>query len=524
MKINDKITYDAITKKASIMRDGDYLYLAGELGLTDRDLYEPIRVYRPESEVLKAYDRFKELTRLPVTCEHPQSFLDLGIEDSYSMGEGNNPELFKNNQTRYLNCDIVLKGSVLDEYNKGTRELSCGWEGEFEPVENKLLGYEYIQRFKDINHIALVNAGRCGKECKVADKKMVKDNLPNNKQEAIDYIKAILRNKPHGNLGLDNLMYLGEQMQKDVEYLVKKFNISQNEVKDSIKDFEPHHPVKEVEYKKYYITVYSKISYSLDKTIYYFDISTKPDKYGASKSFVSTSESKKYNSIDEALSDAKQKIDTLPKRTSLRDSIKDNKEEKMIKDEAVLANPATEEGVNEPKEKHLELTIENAIELLIFAGIDEETAKTKAGEYFQQAEAKEPVQKLDEDVSEAKEDLKEKEEKKETKDSLVTDAIINDAIEKGKAIGRAEAVKRFSTVIPVIKSGDFKLGDLQDKTACEIKSMYIKKVMNEDIAVTDSALDKVFEIAIKSKKLDEINVTNSVSDLVSEIEKINRGK
>lgn len=442
MLIKDIISYDELTKKACIMRDGEYLYLAGELGITNRDTYEPIRVYRPAEEVQKAYDRFNELSRLPVTCDHPEQFLDLTVEDSYVMGEAKNVEIKKNNQITTLNCDIVLKGNVLNEYKKGIRELSCGWEGEFEEAEVGK-GYEFIQRFKDINHIALVNAGRCGKECKVEDKMKVVDNEADNYRRKNTILMLIRGHK--GAIG-----------------------VGQSQLKNNL---------------------------NLDK------------------------EEKKI--IQTNIEERKKIIEKLQKEL---DSIKDNKGGNMLKDqETVPVAPANEVGENEPQEKHLELTLENAVQLLIFAGLDEQTANTKAQEFFNKAENSELNK--DEDIAEAKEELKEEEKKEETKDAkAVNDALINDAFEKGKLAGRSEAVKRYATVMPVIKSGEFKLADVQGKTACQIKSMYIKKVLNEEIKDNDPALDKIFDIAIKSKKLDEVNIIdNNKSSLVAEIEKINLG-
>jgi hypothetical protein len=592
MIINDKIIYDAITKKATIMRDGEYLYLAGEIGISGRDTYEPIRVHRPAEEVQKAYDRFNELNRLPVTCDHPEQFLDLTIEDNYSMGEGINPSYEKINDKNLLNCVIILKGNVLDEYNKGLRELSCGWEGEFVEAE-KGSGYEYIQIFKDINHIALVNSGRCGKECKVADKKTIKDakyevtiagqvktngesysvskhsRSENYKIDASDIEEAIKKakaefKKKHEDINEESIKVIhkdkiSDKTIKDAKWEVivtmnginfydevieadsenKARNIAQIEIMKGLKgdDKEEYLDASRNNNVNFKIKKISDSNKTLTREI-------KIINYVSGEGDSAIYEVEMFKAITPVTAGAEQgvwlkmaitKKQILEiKRTDgcvitgkFKDSIKDsknNKGVKMVRDEEVTVAPANEVGVNEPKAEHLELTIENAIELLIFAGLDEETAKTKAGEYFEQAKSKEPVEKLDEDIAEAKEDLKEEEEeKKETTDKSVVDALVADALEKGKVIGRAEAVKRFTTVMPVIKSGDFKLNDLNGKTACQIKSMYIKKVMGEVIKDNDPALDKVFEIAIKSKRLDEINDTRESSSLVSEIEKINNG-
>lgn len=152
------------------MRDGEYLYLAGELGLPNRDALEPIKVYRPKEEVEKAFKRFNELGKLPVTDNHPENFLDLKMEDSYQGGVAEKPALSDKDGYKVIDCSITLNDKLFDVYNSGIKELSCGWDGEFEPVEPGK-GYEFIQRFIDINHVALVASGRAGNVCRIADRK-----------------------------------------------------------------------------------------------------------------------------------------------------------------------------------------------------------------------------------------------------------------------------------------------------------------------------------------------------------------
>ena len=69
MKFNDKGHFDPTTKTAIIMRDGVYTYLAGEFpgALTqDADPEQKLRVYRSPESVKAAYERFKELGKIPV--------------------------------------------------------------------------------------------------------------------------------------------------------------------------------------------------------------------------------------------------------------------------------------------------------------------------------------------------------------------------------------------------------------------------------------------------------------------------
>lgn len=167
MEINDKIILDKATKTAIIMRDGIYMYLAREVGDNSRPASDIVKVYRDEKEIKKAKARFEELQRLPITINHPLKFLDLKDEESYSKGSAT--DCFKKDVDSYktLGCKLNLNDETFELYEKGIRELSCGWVGSFVKVDNE--DYEYIQEFEDFNHIALLPDGRGGSLCSIID-------------------------------------------------------------------------------------------------------------------------------------------------------------------------------------------------------------------------------------------------------------------------------------------------------------------------------------------------------------------
>jgi hypothetical protein len=155
-------------KHATVMRDGVYYYLPVEIGVKDRDPNIPIPCIRPYTEVIKAAEKFAEYGKLPITVRHPDKFLNLHDSASYSNGEAEKPLLNTNSNYTVIDCIFNLKGQALKDYDSGTRQLSCGWEGDFEKSEPGS-PYEFIQRFKDINHIAIVPTGRAGEICKIND-------------------------------------------------------------------------------------------------------------------------------------------------------------------------------------------------------------------------------------------------------------------------------------------------------------------------------------------------------------------
>lgn len=171
IRFSDAVRVDKETKKAMIMRDGVYVYLAGEIGASEFPPAKRLIVYRPASEVKKAYERFKQLVKVPVIYNHPDGELDLSKPSAYKQGFGVSPVMTHDDGgNTNIACTLELKGDALKAYRDGgVREISCGWSGTYEKSLDER--YDYIQRFTDFNHIALVPEGRCGNVCSVQDKK-----------------------------------------------------------------------------------------------------------------------------------------------------------------------------------------------------------------------------------------------------------------------------------------------------------------------------------------------------------------
>lgn len=172
--------FDSETKTALIMRDGVYTYLAMEfpslVGIgadKENNPFAKLRVYRSKDSVKAAYERFKELGKIPVVFNHPEKDLD---RNDFSQGYGYAPELIDEGANLAIKCKLELNADSLEAYKDGIREISCGWSGDFvEPsAEDKKL-YDLEQTFSDFNHIALVSEGRCGSLCSIKDSKANKE-------------------------------------------------------------------------------------------------------------------------------------------------------------------------------------------------------------------------------------------------------------------------------------------------------------------------------------------------------------
>ncbi len=167
MEIQDQVIFDSLTKTAKIMRDGIYSYLASEVGDNSRSPSDIVKVNRDKKEVEKAYKRFLELQRLPLTIHHPENFVNLNDENSFKEGVASEPFLSQVASFTTLDCKIAMNDTASELYHKGIRQLSCGWTGNFKKVEGK--EYDYEQEFVDFNHIAILPDGRAGSLCSIID-------------------------------------------------------------------------------------------------------------------------------------------------------------------------------------------------------------------------------------------------------------------------------------------------------------------------------------------------------------------
>ena len=134
-----------------------------------------IPVSRPISALKNCYKQFADL---PVTLRHPD---DDAITPENAKGltvgvTGSSPRFVEKDGLGYIYCDII----VYDEESQQKieegeyTELSAGYETAFRNkrgVTEFGRPYEAEQFLLSPNHVALVEQGRCGSDCKVCDGK-----------------------------------------------------------------------------------------------------------------------------------------------------------------------------------------------------------------------------------------------------------------------------------------------------------------------------------------------------------------
>lgn len=164
-----------LIKKNPISKVGVFPYMGRSIS-SDCEPDKVYYVYRP-AETLKA--------SVPTWDNPPKVFIDdhemLGdgftkVDDRPVQGIIYNP-VFEDD---VLYADIAVYSEELkDKISGGKKELSLGYFCQYRPEIGIYKGqrYDYIQTNMEGNHIALVDAGRCGSDVKVFDSKCTMDSL-----------------------------------------------------------------------------------------------------------------------------------------------------------------------------------------------------------------------------------------------------------------------------------------------------------------------------------------------------------
>lgn len=162
-----------VCEDVPIARTGELVYVPGEIEATQgQEPIQPgrdgvIRVMREEDQVFDPVSMASFLGK-PVTIDHPDEWvtpenwrsLAIGVVFNVRRGEGEFADT--------LMADLLIQEkSGIDAIRAGKRELSCGYDADYEAVEPGV-----ARQFNILgNHVALVDKGRCGLRCAVRDSK-----------------------------------------------------------------------------------------------------------------------------------------------------------------------------------------------------------------------------------------------------------------------------------------------------------------------------------------------------------------
>ena len=164
---------------ARISRIGIQEYLAVEMGITDKEPGAIIRVYRPEEEVFSE-DSLASFATKPITDNHPPELVTSKNAKQFSVGHVG-PEVTRDGMFAQTLLHIT-DADAITKIESGKVELSNGYTADIEwtpGISPNGEQYDAIQRNIKGNHVAIVEKGRAGSECRLAD------NLPTNGDKAI---------------------------------------------------------------------------------------------------------------------------------------------------------------------------------------------------------------------------------------------------------------------------------------------------------------------------------------------------
>lgn len=174
---------------ARIARSGIQEYFAGEMGLTDREPTEVVRVFRPDEEVFRD-ESLASFASKPVTNDHPPELVTAKNAKRFAVGHSG-PDITKDGMFVAATL-FVTDEETIKSIESGKVELSNGYTADIEyspGVTKDGEQFDAVQKNIKGNHIAVVTKGRAGASCKVADKLTTIGDMQNMKFtiDGVDY-------------------------------------------------------------------------------------------------------------------------------------------------------------------------------------------------------------------------------------------------------------------------------------------------------------------------------------------------
>lgn len=172
---------------ARVARTGIQTYLGREVGKPEM---EQVRVFRPEAEVFsdKALASF---AHRPVTNDHPAEAVGARNWKQHSVGMTGG-DIARDGE--FVRVPMTLMDqAAIDAVDAGKRELSMGYACDLDFTAGTTPAgeaYDAIQKNIRGNHLAIVDAGRAGPQCRIGDSwpAITKDHPMNLKTVTVDGI------------------------------------------------------------------------------------------------------------------------------------------------------------------------------------------------------------------------------------------------------------------------------------------------------------------------------------------------
>lgn len=231
-------------KNVAIAKSGIYQYHFSELtGLFDGDFTVPeqhmsrtiFNVLRPK-EVLK--DCKNLFIQLPLTREHPEDFVTPeNIKDEKTgwigwTGDSSQIATLETEDEITINSTLNIVDKVgMKAYDNGIKEVSPGYIAEFKWQDGKdKNGTEYqivMTKINEVNHLALVDNGRGGKDASILDNKYLDK----------DYIKQLEKLTKENNMDEKGILSIFKKMFSSKEKILDSMPKNIEKFSDEQKDY-----------------------------------------------------------------------------------------------------------------------------------------------------------------------------------------------------------------------------------------------------------------------------------------------
>lgn len=163
-KLDD--TTGFLTAPVTLARVGVQHYYGVELGLADR-ASDKIGVFRPPGEVFDE-ESINSFVNLVSTDDHPSMPVTTSNVNVLQVGMVSGVEAQKDDGV--LNGVVTITNkAVISKIKDGKIEVSVGYSHELKEEKGvyKGIDYDFVQTNIRANHLAIVDAGRCGSACKI---------------------------------------------------------------------------------------------------------------------------------------------------------------------------------------------------------------------------------------------------------------------------------------------------------------------------------------------------------------------
>jgi uncharacterized protein len=169
---------DALVARANNIQD----YLAAEIGLTDRDPKDVVRVFRPAEEVFHR-DAMASLAHRPITLDHPSGSVTASNWKRLAVGDVGD-EVVRDGE--FIRVPIkIMDADAITSVAEDRREFSLGYSLNLDMTPGEFEGraYDAVAREFRYNHLAAVRAARGGTSLRIIDERTYSDGQEPHKTE-----------------------------------------------------------------------------------------------------------------------------------------------------------------------------------------------------------------------------------------------------------------------------------------------------------------------------------------------------